>query len=133
LVWCSSAGGNLIVTPPMNVTVEEGSRAELECLPKEADAVVAWFREGAPLPPEMAARAELPANGSLVLRSAHSADLGEYECRVRDTAGRTQASSAFLDVQCLYSHTYSHFIATYLPNTYYVVSSPHHFVSRCFC
>ncbi|XP_049696319.2 protein borderless [Helicoverpa armigera] len=94
-------GGNLIVTPPMNVTVLEGERAELECLPKSPEAAVEWFREGTPLGelPELALRAERPANGSLVLRRAASGDPGEYECRVQDPAGATQSASAFLDVQ----------------------------------
>lgn len=96
------AGGNLIVTPPMNVTVLEGERAELECLPKSREWPVAWFKAGAPLEqlPELAARAELPPNGSLVLRAAASSDPGEYECRVRDHEGQVQVASAFLDVQC---------------------------------
>ncbi|RVE45303.1 hypothetical protein evm_010008 [Chilo suppressalis] len=94
-------GGNLIVTPPMNVTVLEGDRAELECLPKHAEATVQWFRDELPLEslPELAARAELPRNGSLVLRAAHSADPGEFQCRVQDPDGTTQSASAFLDVQ----------------------------------
>ncbi|KAL0830943.1 hypothetical protein ABMA28_001842 [Loxostege sticticalis] len=93
--------GNLIVTPPMNVTVLEGERAELECLPKSREWPVAWFKAGAPLEqlPELAARAELPPNGSLVLRAAASSDPGEYECRVRDHEGQVQVASAFLDVQ----------------------------------
>ncbi|CAH0581057.1 unnamed protein product [Chrysodeixis includens] len=94
-------GGNLIVTPPMNVTVLEGERAELECLPKNPSAVVEWYRDGAPLSalPELALRSERPANGSLVLRRAASSDPGEYECRVQDPDHATQSASAFLDVQ----------------------------------
>ncbi|XP_063822866.1 protein borderless, partial [Ostrinia nubilalis] len=94
-------GGNLIVTPPMNVTVLEGARAELECLPKSRAWEVAWFRDGAPVErlPELAARAQLAPNGSLVLRAAASADPGRYECRVRDAAGQQQVASAYLDVQ----------------------------------
>lgn len=98
------AGGNLIVTPPMNVTVVEGSRAELECLPKSSEWSVEWFRGDEPLGalPELAARALLAPNGSLVLRAAASADLGAYQCRVRDLAGQLQLASAYLDVQCQY-------------------------------
>ncbi|CAB3224104.1 unnamed protein product [Arctia plantaginis] len=94
-------GGNLIVTPPMNVTVLEGERAELECLPKTPESAVAWFKDGTPLSefPELALRSELPANGSLVLRRAASSDPGEYECRVRDPDGASQSAAAFLDVQ----------------------------------
>ncbi|KAJ0175368.1 hypothetical protein K1T71_008527 [Dendrolimus kikuchii] len=88
-------GGNLIATPPVNVTVTEGERAELECLPKEPDAVVEWRHEGAPA----GARAELLANGSLLVRNADSADLGEYECVVRAPDGAVQSAAAFLDVQ----------------------------------
>ncbi|XP_075974455.1 borderless [Anticarsia gemmatalis] len=94
-------GGNLIVTPPMNVTVLEGERAELECLPKEPESVVAWYKDGTPLSelPELALRSEMPPNGSLVLRRAASADPGEYECRVLAPDRSTQSAAAFLDVQ----------------------------------
>lgn len=86
----------------MNVTVLEGERAELECLPKNPSSVVEWFRDGAPLSalPELALRSERPANGSLVLRRAASSDPGEYECRVQDPDHASQSASAFLDVQC---------------------------------
>ncbi|CAH1646879.1 unnamed protein product [Spodoptera littoralis] len=95
-------GGNLIVTPPMNVTVLEGERAELECLPKSPESAVEWYKDGTPLGelPELALRSERPANGSLVLRRAASTDPGEYECRVHDPAyPELQSASAFLDVQ----------------------------------
>ncbi|KAF9411713.1 hypothetical protein HW555_009579, partial [Spodoptera exigua] len=95
-------GGNLIVTPPMNVTVLEGERAELECLPKSPESAVEWFKDGTPLAelPELALRSERPANGSLVLRRAASTDPGEYECRVHDPDyPDLQSASAFLDVQ----------------------------------
>lgn len=90
------------MTPPMNVTVLEGERAELECLPKSPESVVEWYKEGTPLSelPELALRSERPANGSLVLRRAASSDPGEYECRVRDPDAALQSASAFLDVQC---------------------------------
>lgn len=100
------AGGNLIVTPPMNATVMEGERAEFECLPKSAEWIVQWYKDGAPLEalPELAARSEHAHNGSLVLRQAASSDPGEYSCRVRADTGDTQSASAFLDVQCEYPH-----------------------------
>lgn len=86
----------------MNVTVLEGERAELECLPKSPESVVEWYKEGTPLSelPELALRSERPVNGSLVLRRAVSSDPGEYECRVRDPDNALQSASAFLDVQC---------------------------------
>lgn len=92
----------------MNVTVLEGERAELECLPKTPEAAVAWFKDGTPLSefPELALRSELPLNGSLVLRRAASSDPGEYECRVRDPDGGMQSAAAFLDVQCEYLLTH---------------------------
>lgn len=95
-------GGNLIATPPVNATVLEGERAELECLPKSVDSTVDWYRDGTPLDRllELADRAERPSNGSLVLRQASSTDPGEYSCRVRDPAGGVQSAAAFLDVQC---------------------------------
>lgn len=94
-------GGNLIVTPPMNVTVLEGERAELECLPKSPESVVAWYKDGTPLNelPELALRSEQPPNGSLVLRRAASSDPGQYECRVRAPDDAMQSAAAFLDVQ----------------------------------
>ncbi|CAG4961806.1 unnamed protein product [Parnassius apollo] len=94
-------GGNLIVTPPMNATVLEGDRAELECLPKDPASVVQWYKDSAVLSelPELAERSELPPNGSLVIRHAVSTDLGEYECRLSAPDGQTQSASAFLDVQ----------------------------------
>ncbi|XP_050346997.1 protein borderless [Nymphalis io] len=94
-------GGNLIVTPPMNVTVLEGKRAELECLPKSPEWVVQWYREGMPIEalPELALRSELAINGSLILRHTISTDLGEYECRISAPDGQMQSASGFLDVQ----------------------------------
>ncbi|CAG9578047.1 unnamed protein product [Danaus chrysippus] len=94
-------GGNLIVTPPVNVTVLEGDRAELECLPKSPEWSVQWYREGVPVEtlPELAQRTELAVNGSLIMRQAVSTDLGEYECRISADDGQLQSASAFLDVQ----------------------------------
>ncbi|CAK1601459.1 unnamed protein product [Parnassius mnemosyne] len=94
-------GGNLIVTPPMNSTVLEGERAELECLPKDPESVVQWYKDGVLLSelPELAERSELPPNGSLVIRLAVSTDLGEYQCRLSAPDGQMQSASAFLDVQ----------------------------------
>ncbi|XP_041988064.1 protein borderless [Aricia agestis] len=94
-------GGNLIVTPPMNSTVLEGDRAELECAPKSLEWPVQWYRDGVPLEtiPELAGRTELGLNGSLIIRNAVSTDLGEYDCRVSGPDGQIQSSSAFLDVQ----------------------------------
>ncbi|XP_045534516.1 protein borderless [Papilio machaon] len=85
-------GGNLIVTPPMNTTVVEGERAELECAPRAAGADVQWRRAGGGDAPTAA------PNGSLVLLHAAAADLGEYECLVRAPDGQLQTASAFLDV-----------------------------------
>ncbi|XP_039751277.1 protein borderless-like [Pararge aegeria] len=85
-------GGNLIATPPHNVTVLEGERAELQCQPKSPEWRVAWLRNGEP------AREPAP-NGSLLLPRAAAADLAEYECRVSAPDGRTQSASAWLDVQ----------------------------------
>ncbi|XP_034826930.2 protein borderless-like, partial [Maniola hyperantus] len=86
-------GGNLIVTPPSNVTVLEGARAELQCQPKSAAWSVRWLRAGAPVPTPP------QRNGSLVLARAAGADAAQYECRVAAPDGRTQAAGAFLDVQ----------------------------------
>lgn len=91
----------MIATPPVNVTVAEGAFAELECGAKEPGARVAWLRDGRPLDelPALAARAERPRNGSLLLRAALAADAGLYECRVTHGA-RAQSAAAHLDVQC---------------------------------
>ncbi|XP_032515574.2 protein borderless isoform X1 [Danaus plexippus] len=94
-------GGNLIVTPPVNVTVLEGDRAELECLPKSPEWTVQWYHEGVPVEtlPEFAQRSQLAVNGSLIMKQVVSTDLGEYECRISAADGQTQSASAFLDVQ----------------------------------
>ncbi|KAJ2942516.1 hypothetical protein O0L34_g1980 [Tuta absoluta] len=94
-------GSNLIVTPPTNTTVLEGDRAELECSPKAPEWSVFWLKDGEPLESlaELAARAELPANGSLVLPAAASTDAGQYTCTVRAPDQTEQSAAAFLDVQ----------------------------------
>ncbi|KAM3959595.1 borderless [Aphomia sociella] len=94
-------GGNLIVTPPMNVTVLEGERAEFECLPKDPESIVEWYKDGMLLAelPELALRCELAANGSIIIRSAISTDPGEFQCRVRAPDSQIQSASAYLDVQ----------------------------------
>lgn len=86
----------------MNSTVLEGERAEFECMPKNLETIVQWYKDGTPIGaiPELATRAELVENGSLVIRKAESTDPGEYECHVQDTDGQVQSASAFLDVQC---------------------------------
>lgn len=91
----------------MNATVLEGERAELECQPKNAEWEVHWFKDGKPVDalPELAARAERPGNGSLVLRRASSVDVGEFACRVRAPHAAEHSASAFLDVQCEYGPT----------------------------
>ncbi|XP_063622283.1 protein borderless isoform X1 [Cydia splendana] len=93
-------GGTVIAAPPVNVTVVEGERAELECGAKEPDAVVVWSRDGRPLSElsDLAARIELPGNGSLVLPNALAADAGLYECSVQHE-DRYQTAEAYLDVQ----------------------------------
>ncbi|XP_063375024.1 protein borderless [Cydia amplana] len=93
-------GGTVIAAPPVNVTVVEGERAELECGAKEPEALVVWSRDGRPLSElsDLVARIELPANGSLVLPNALAADAGLYECSVRHE-DRQQTAEAYLDVQ----------------------------------
>lgn len=118
-----SSGGNLIVTPPMNVTVLETERAELECLPKDPQSAVEWYRQGALLNqlPELAARSEVAANGSLVVRVTTSSDPGEYECRVSSPDGHIQSASAFLDVHCEYSNIFrTHFCIVFISNSSFV-------------
>ncbi|XP_052754731.1 LOW QUALITY PROTEIN: protein borderless [Galleria mellonella] len=94
-------GGNLIVTPPMNVTVLEGDRAEFECLPKDPESIVEWYKDGTHISeiPELALRSEMPGNGSIIIRQAVSTDPGEYQCRVRAPDSQLQTASAYLDVQ----------------------------------
>ncbi|XP_013187242.2 protein borderless isoform X1 [Amyelois transitella] len=94
-------GGNLIVTPPMNMTVLEGERAEFECQPKLPESIVEWYKDGMLLEqmPELASRCELAINGSLVLRRAISTDAGEFQCRVNAPDEQQQSASAYLDVQ----------------------------------
>lgn len=88
----------------MNVTVVEGDSAELECLAKSPEWSVQWYREDISVSalPELASRASLSPNGSLLLRRALSTDLGRYECRVSAPDGRRQAAAAHLDVHCSY-------------------------------
>ncbi|XP_052739432.1 protein borderless [Bicyclus anynana] len=85
------AGGNLIATPPTNVTVLEGEWAELQCAPASAAWRVQWLRGAEPAPAPA-------ANGSLLLRAA-AADRARYECRVSAPDGRAQSAAAHLDVQ----------------------------------
>lgn len=86
----------------MNATVLESERAELECMPKDPESAVQWYKEGVALSelPELTQRSELPTNGSLVIRKTASTDLGEFECRVSAPDGQLQSATAFLDVQC---------------------------------
>lgn len=109
----------------MNVTVLEGDRAELECLPKSPEWSVQWYREGTPIEalPELALRSELAINGSLILRRTVSTDLGEYECRISAPDGQLQSASAFLDVQCWFSIFFQfYFFLSVIVMTFYLNS-----------
>ncbi|GBP41426.1 Protein borderless [Eumeta japonica] len=102
-------GGNLIATPPVNITCMEDERAEFECLPKSPESIVSWYKDGEAIADlmDLAHRTVLYDNGSLVIERTSMTDLGEYECHVRDPDGELQSASAFLDVQYKAKVTYS--------------------------
>lgn len=44
------AGDTLLTVPPVNKTAMEGETVTFECVAKGESTIVAWFREGIPIP-----------------------------------------------------------------------------------
>ncbi|KMQ92911.1 protein turtle [Lasius niger] len=95
------AGDTLLTVPPVNKTAMEGETVTFECVAKGESTIVAWFREGIPIPEiqDLRRRTSVDANGTLTITSAAMGDLGEYTCVVTGENGDQQSASAFLNVQ----------------------------------
>lgn len=94
-------GENILAVPPVNKTAMEGDMVSFDCVSKGEKSTLAWFREGTEITEieDLKRRASISEEGTLTIKSAAMADLGEYTCVVTGETGDQQSASAFLNVQ----------------------------------
>lgn len=90
--------------PPINQTSLEGEEAQFNCVAKDKDTVIKWYKDGQPLKDlqDLLQRSWLLEDGSLSIRPTTMSDYGEYECVATNPTGEMQTAKAFLNVQCKY-------------------------------
>ncbi|KAF6208589.1 hypothetical protein GE061_017047 [Apolygus lucorum] len=96
----SVLGSELMGVPPINQTVSEGNEARLECVSKDPNARVVWYKDDEYLSniDDLQVRASTSPEGTLTLISTTPNDIGWYKCEVISTTGQIQSASAFLNV-----------------------------------
>jgi hypothetical protein len=118
------AANALIVIPPQNTTVLEGSRVRLDCLAAANPDNIThrWYHNGyevivagsgEPGVPRaspvtsllvaagsLSSRATIELNGSLVVSGVSRDDAGWYRCRPNNDVGVPPEAQAFLNVTC---------------------------------
>ena len=92
------------MVPPSNTTSLEGSRVKLTCQAEgfPDNITYRWYRDGVDVQ-QIAAlmtRAGIYADGSFVINSVQTDDVGWYTCRPTNGLGVPPEASAFLDVTC---------------------------------
>ncbi|XP_022905461.2 protein borderless [Onthophagus taurus] len=94
-------GGNLLRIPPVNQTIMEGSEAEFNCVKKDDDTRIIWYKDRIPIKEldDILQRSWVNERGSLTIRPTTMGDLGEYECEATNSLGEVQTAKAFLNVQ----------------------------------
>ncbi|XP_018573358.1 protein borderless [Anoplophora glabripennis] len=95
------SGGNLLAIPPINKTVLEGEEVEFNCITKDYNIKVEWFKDSIPLNEyhDLMTRSWITKDNTLVIRPTDSGDYGEYECEASNGEGEKQMARAFLNVQ----------------------------------
>lgn len=63
-----------------------------------------WYKDGVLLQEvqDLVRRFYMGPDGSLSIDPTMMSDLGEYECKVRNSDGELQTAKAFLNIQCGY-------------------------------
>ncbi|KAH8357021.1 hypothetical protein KR200_002319 [Drosophila serrata] len=95
-------GGSLIRIPPVNQTIQEGQTAFFHCVMKYPDnSQASWYKDGVLLQEvqDLVRRSYMGPDGSLSIDPTMMSDLGEYECKVRNSEGELQTAKAFLNIQ----------------------------------
>ncbi|KAH8260381.1 hypothetical protein KR026_010586, partial [Drosophila bipectinata] len=95
-------GGSLIRIPPVNQTIQEGQTAFFHCVMKYPDnSQASWYKDGMLLQEiqDLVRRSYMGPDGSLSIDPTMMSDLGEYECKVRNSEGELQTAKAFLNIQ----------------------------------
>ncbi|KAI8035411.1 protein borderless isoform X2 [Drosophila gunungcola] len=95
-------GGSLIRIPPVNQTIQEGQTAFFHCVMKYPDnSLASWYKDGVLLQEvqDLVRRSYMGPDGSLSIDPTMMSDLGEYECKVRNSEGELQTAKAFLNIQ----------------------------------
>lgn len=97
-------GGTSLLIPPVNQTVLEYEAAFFHCSVKNPGTMIAtWYKDGELLSSynDLASRAIMGADGSLLITPALMNDLGKYECQVKNLLDEEEISvNAYLNVQC---------------------------------
>lgn len=93
----------MLKIPPINQTVMEHEPAFFHCSVKNPSTMfVTWFKDSRPLIEyhDLASRSTMGPDGSLMISPTLMTDLGEYECKIRNSLGEEENAKAFLNVQC---------------------------------
>lgn len=103
-----SSGGAVIMVPPTNQTKLEGEKVQFTCEAKAlpGNVTVRWWKEGTPVKQvaSLETRVTVRRDGSLVINPVAAEDTGMYTCQVSNGIGDPQSASAYLSVECKYSH-----------------------------
>ncbi|KAA0184565.1 hypothetical protein HAZT_HAZT005674 [Hyalella azteca] len=98
------AGGAVIITPPHNMTRQEGEKAEFPCEAKAlpGNVTVSWKREDVPINrlSWLDTRSILRHDGTLVINPTSADDGGFFTCEVSNGIGTPQRAVAYLNVEC---------------------------------
>ncbi|XP_055496877.1 LOW QUALITY PROTEIN: papilin-like [Leucoraja erinacea] len=97
-------GALRITTPPRDVRVDLGGRAELPCAVSDPQAHVRWTRNGVPLRVDTES-AVVSLDGTLTLRNVQLADSGTYTC---NAYSGSRAVSASADLTVISTETVMH-------------------------
>ncbi|XP_047741035.1 protein turtle [Hyalella azteca] len=112
------AGGAVIITPPHNMTRQEGEKAEFPCEAKAlpGNVTVSWKREDVPINrlSWLDTRSILRHDGTLVINPTSADDGGFFTCEVSNGIGTPQRAVAYLNVEYPARVTYTPTVQ-YLP------------------
>ena len=98
------SGGAVIITPPHNITRQEGEKAEFSCEAKAlpGNVTVTWKREDVAINrlSWLDTRSIVRRDGTLVINPTSADDGGFFTCEVSNGIGTTQRATAYLNVEC---------------------------------
>ena len=98
------SGGAVIITPPHNVTLQEGEKGEFNCEAKAlpGNVTITWKRDNVPIESLswLDTRSLTRRDGTLIINPVSPEDMGLFTCEVSNGIGAIQRASAYLNVEC---------------------------------